>query len=217
MKKPNLHSPHKSPYETIVIVLALLAFIVLAVSVKSQPIFFDSAFLHWIHLHATHFYDSVFLFFTTLGSAAVLGPVTVLAVILLWVRKRRYDAVFLLCCVAGASVANVILKTLFHRVRPSLWHPSVLETSYSFPSGHAMSSSAVALAVVIILWDTRWRWPAIIFGSLFVLAVGYSRLYLGVHYPSDVMGGWCASTVLVLGIAKLLHHFKTKRPLKDIL
>jgi undecaprenyl-diphosphatase len=69
--------------------------------------------------------------------------------------------------------------------------PLAHETSPSYPSGHALVSAAFALALVIIARETRWRWRVGAAASAYVLAVGFSRLYLGVHYPSDVLAGWC--------------------------
>jgi membrane-associated phospholipid phosphatase len=70
--------------------------------------------------------------------------------------------------------------------------------SRSFPSGHATSSMAVTAAAVVLAWPTRWRWPALSLGAIFVAMVGLSRIALGVHYPSDVLGGWCLALTVVV-------------------
>jgi membrane-associated phospholipid phosphatase len=66
-----------------------------------------------------------------------------------------------------------------------------------------MGSLAVVATLVIVLWATRWRWLALGVGGAFVLLVGLSRLYLGSHYPSDILAGWCASLAWVLGVYQL--------------
>ena len=94
--------------------------------------------------------------------------------------------------VVGAAAMNVLAKLIVHRARPHFWPSIAPETDYSFPSGHAMISLAVLLAAVLLAWPTRWRWPLLLLGGLFVGLIGLSRLYLGVHYPSDVLAGWAA-------------------------
>ena len=107
---------------------------------------------------------------------------------------------------AGATVMNQVLKYIFERARPQLWEQLVHETSYSFPSGHAMVSAALGLAVVAALWNSRWRWWAVGVATVYILFVGFSRLYLGVHYPTDVLGGWLVSAAWVTAVALVLRR-----------
>ena len=80
----------------------------------------------------------------------------------------------------------------------------------SFPSGHATSSMAVTAAAVVLAWPTRWRWPALWLGAIFVAMVGLSRIALGVHYPSDVLGGWCLA-LTVVGVMRGVIRAATPR------
>jgi undecaprenyl-diphosphatase len=75
---------------------------------------------------------------------------------------------------------------------------------FGFPSGHAMASMALGTVVTVLAWRTRWRWPVLALSVVFVLAVSGSRLYLGVHYPSDVVAAWLASLAWVLGLRLVL-------------
>ena len=165
--------------------------------VEKEPIAFDTTIINWLHSHASPFLDSFFLVFTNIGGVVGIVTITILLSALLVYKKQRRNSLLLLIGVGGAAVANLILKGLFQRDRPSLFDPSVVETGFSFPSGHAMASSALILCVIIIFWNTRWRWLAISLGVFVVFAIGVSRLYLGVHYPSDVIAGWCVSTAWV--------------------
>jgi undecaprenyl-diphosphatase len=179
--------------------------------VEKEPIVFDVAILNWLHAHANAFYDQLFLIITELGGIVSVVVITALLIGYYWFyKKRRRPALLLAFGVGGAAAANVVLKALFQRERPSLWHPSVVETSFSFPSGHAMASAAIVACLVVILWRTRYRWIAIIAGAIVVGLVGLSRMYLGVHYPSDVLAGWCASIAWVTIVAVLLRWLAGK-------
>lgn len=93
-------------------------------------------------------------------------------------RARRLVLAF-----AGVALPLAIFAELAEEVREA----------DSFPSGHAMGSATLAAAVVMLLWRTRWRWPALVLGVCFAVWVGASRVYLGVHYPSDILAGWTAA------------------------
>ena len=153
------------------------------------------------------------VFITQLGGVLVLGLATVLAVGYFWYKRRKYAALMVLASMVGAGILNVLLKALFARERPDLWTQLVTETSFSFPSGHAMGSSAFALALIIILWQTKWRILVLILGSLYVLLIGLSRMYLGVHFPTDVVAGWLVSAGWVAIVAAFIVqriHKKSK-------
>ena len=104
---------------------------------------------------------------------------------------------------------TLLLKLALPRQRPNLWPRLVSESDASFPSGHAMYSLALVLGVLLLCWSLprfrRWRWAALGAGLAFSLLVGVSRLYLGVHYPSDVLAGWLTALIWVPGIFLLLR------------
>ncbi len=156
----------------------------------------DQAVAATLHDVATPVTTTVFLIITALGSletVALLG----LAVTVLYARKRRWlhVAVWLTALVGGAAL-NQLLKAFFARPRPVFDEPLLLEASYSFPSGHAMESMVVyeMLAYFAVLALATWRArTAFVFGAaLLVLLIGFSRMYLGVHYLSDVAAGYAA-------------------------
>ena len=122
-----------------------------------------------------------------LGYRGGVIPADILLIIVLIVRHRRRDTVFAAIAIGGSVLLNVIAKHHYGRARPSLWESLAPETTFSFPSGHAMGSMTLAAVLVLLAWNTRWRWTVAVVSAAFVLAVGWSRLYLGVHYPSDVL------------------------------
>jgi membrane-associated phospholipid phosphatase len=119
--------------------------------------------------------------------------------------RHRGNALFWAVAMGGTGVLNSGAKLFFRRERPELWLSPAPEHTYSFPSGHAMGSMALVAALAVLAWPTRWRWWAIILGGAFTLSVGFSRVYLGVHFPSDVVAGWSASLAWVLGLSQLAY------------
>ncbi|MBC7512377.1 phosphatase PAP2 family protein [Candidatus Saccharibacteria bacterium] len=134
--------------------------------------------------------DQVALVGTNAAGVPVVIGLTILGVIMLVIRKSYSKALFLGLVMAGTGAANTVLKLFFERQRPDLWQHLVNEDTFSFPSGHAMGSMAIGLTVVLLAWRTKWRIPITIGAVLYVLFIGFSRLYLGVHYPTDVLAGW---------------------------
>jgi undecaprenyl-diphosphatase len=130
---------------------------------------------------------------TTLGSGWVLWLVAAPATIALLVVRRYRLAVYLALTCLGPQVLSPTLKALVGRLRPVVPDPVAVEASKSFPSGHALGSFVVygaLLLVLVQLVGTRWRVPAAVATAVLVVAIGFSRVALGVHYVSDVVGAW---------------------------
>ncbi|HEX8464406.1 MAG TPA: phosphatase PAP2 family protein [Abditibacterium sp.] len=161
---------------------------------------FDDQILLFFHQFASIKRDSLVMHFTDLGRVQWMVPFCILVTAGLWISRRRSQAKFFALSSAGAAVLNVAAKLFFGRDRPALWTSPAPETDFGFPSGHAMVSMAVMLALAILLWPTRYRWPMTLFAVFFVTSIGLTRLYLGVHYPTDVLGGWCAALAWVGGL-----------------
>lgn len=170
----------------------------------------DRAILLAIREWHTPVLDGFVRIATDIGGVIGVVGLTGLGAALLWWAKKRRAMLQLMVGVGGAAVINLILKSLFVRERPDLWQQIVNETTYSFPSGHSMASSALALSVVLILWHTKWRWWAVAAGSAYTLFVGLSRMYLGVHYPSDVVGAWIISAAWVVLASILIGTIKPR-------
>jgi undecaprenyl-diphosphatase len=142
-------------------------------------------------------------------------PVAAVVVLILFRQRQWLSLAYLITTLLGSIVINRTAKVLLHRVRPHLWESPAPEFDYGFPSGHAMSSMTLVAALVILTWDSRWRLPVLVVGGLFVLAIGWTRLYLGVHYPSDILAGWMASVAWAVGVSLLLRLHPTKRRSKN--
>jgi undecaprenyl-diphosphatase len=132
---------------------------------------------------------------TALGGYAVLTLLTILAVGFLLTTRKYADAVLLLIAVIGGEILNETLKVGFARPRPDLVAHVVDVSSASFPSGHAMISAATYLTIGALLARVQERRAVKTYihatAIILTLIIGVSRVYLGVHWPTDVLAGWC--------------------------
>lgn len=130
---------------------------------------------------------------TTLGSTAAMAVLAVLVGGWCWWRGRRADAVLAVGAMAGASLVFRLLKVLLDRARPPVADHLVVETNESLPSGHATMSTVVVGTIVVLAWAGRGalaRAAMVVAAVAWVGAVGATRVYLGVHWVSDVLAGW---------------------------
>jgi membrane-associated phospholipid phosphatase len=191
----------------------VIIFVQLASEVGEHGILsFDAAILHVLHGIASPALNQVMVIITNTASALAIVSAIILGLIWLLRAGRKNEALGLLFGVGGAALVNGALKLSFQRARPSLWIPIVTEKSYSFPSGHAMMSSALAFSMILLFWKTRWRWYVLAAGVAYTLLVGTSRVYLGVHYPTDVLAGWCVSLVWIMLVHAVMNDFWLRRP-----
>jgi membrane protein DedA with SNARE-associated domain/membrane-associated phospholipid phosphatase len=160
---------------------------------------FDRAVATYLHSLATPPLTTFFLVITAFGSIEAIALLGLLVAADLAWRRRWVSLVTWLVAAGGSAVLSQLLKGLFARPRPFFEHPLLIEKSYSFPSGHAMESLVVygMLAYFVVLALESWRArTAVVFGTaLLVLLIGLSRMYLGVHYFSDVVAGYAAGGV----------------------
>jgi len=184
--------------------------------VEHETFWYDRPVLEGLHAMAREGYDQIMLVLSIIGYGAGIVPFDI-AVGLWFAWRRRWMLLgFWAASVGGAAALNVGAKLLFARTRPDLWQSIAPESTYSFPSGHAMGSMAAMAALVVLLWPTRWRWSMVIFGVVFVLGVGLSRAYLGVHYPSDILAGWMASLGWVIGMTTVFWGKLVLEPPADV-
>ena len=162
---------------------------------------FDIGFANLLHSWATPLATAVFVVITEFGGPIVVTLAIGLTLLYVWRRHWLHLGAWLVA-LAGGEVLNVLLKQLFHRPRPVFADPLyriLVQNDYSFPSGHAMGSLIAygMLAYFALLLVRTWRARSAIVCStaLLVLLIGFSRLYLGVHYFSDVVAGYAAGGV----------------------
>jgi undecaprenyl-diphosphatase len=167
--------------------------------------------LRWFHKVATPFLDTLMLAVTRLCNPAVALPVGLATLVILLARQAYLEAWIFVIAGLGAILLNRVLKPIFARPRPTLYPPLVQEKTFSLPSGHALGAMVLYGMIAYLLaeyYPQRAIWIYLLTGIL-VLAVGLSRLYLGVHWPTDVLAGWgigflwLATCITMLRLQKL--------------
>ena len=166
---------------------------------------------------ATSFFDVM----SAIGGPAGVAVIAVVVAILLLIRRRFYQVAYLALTAAGGGVLDWELKRYFARARPAVAQMLMRASGYSFPSGHAMGSTVVfgALAYVAFRTLNRWRWKAaaLAFAMTLIAAVALSRVYLGVHWISDVGAGitagllWVTVTTVAYETFRRIHTIRTLR------
>lgn len=193
----------------LVVGLAFSTFVVWAFAELTEEVIegesrrFDRAVLLWIGANFPGWLDSPMHFFTALGDYWVVIPLLTVAVVGFYLANWRLSAVVLLVSTAGSIVLTTVLKAVFRRERPELIDTGYTASFYSFPSGHATIAVGFYGALTLILaYHLRGvaRWVVVAFGTVLVLMIGLSRLYLGVHYPTDVLAGFLAAPLWLVSV-----------------
>jgi undecaprenyl-diphosphatase len=188
-------------------VIALLAFAALGEEVvERESMAIDLGVRGWVHAHQTLSLVKIAMSLSTVGSVTPLVGIAMAGAVYLVYRRRHLVAVPVLVAPALGVVAYVTLKNTFARARPSAL-ASVMEGTYSFPSAHATSSSAICCTLAYVFWREHLvnGAAALLFGVVIPLLVGLSRIYLDVHWTTDVLGGWSAG-VLVAALSASLYN-----------
>ena len=160
---------------------------------------FDVAVLQWLHEHSTPLLTQIATELTYLGTGTVVLMIVAVAALFLWHTEHKHSARLLLAAVAGNILLNGVLKLVFHRARPSVFEWQTTAVSSSFPSGHAMSATVCYGTVAyLVIRLQKHHWSRLLTGTaavILILLICATRLYLGVHYPSDVIAG------IIVGLA----------------
>lgn len=172
---------------------------------------FDILIYDFIHSFKSSFLTNVFKTITFFGSGPFL---IVVSIFLFFLFKNKKYGVFSLLNLGFIVFLNQVLKLLFSRPRPSEWM-MIFESGYSFPSGHAMVSMAFYGMIIFLIWRTNLKesykklWTIIL--GILVILIGISRVYLGVHYASDIVAGFMLSLSYLIIANSLLSYYLKKK------
>ena len=157
-------------------------------------------------------FDWVMLALPWTGTNLTVLPILIVFAFWLWRWRRRAElAVQLVTVSLGSLIMNAVLKDFYNRPRPELWEHRGQFAWASYPSGHAIVCTAVYFSIALMLYRERgWRWPFLAAGTLAVIVL-YSRLYLGVHWPTDVVGGLAIGVVWLAATEYAFAPFRLRR------
>ena len=163
--------------------------------------------------------DEIMLEITAMGAGAVMLLMVLVVSLFLWLSDHRWSVYLLIVSVLGGLIINQVLKGVFSRPRPTVVEWGETVSSLSFPSGHAMTSmityGCIAYLVGRLGSTPAMRLAVWIVAGLMIGAIGFSRMYLGVHYPSDVLAGFLCGAAWLAFVAsslKALAFFAKRRP-----
>lgn len=175
----------------------------------------DTQVAAWFHDHATPPVTRAAIVITFLGSPPFLGGASLATALFLTWRRWWHRLLALVLTMGGGTVLIILLKTLFHRPRPIFENPLVTLASYSFPSGHAMGSTLLAGSIAFIVATSLKAWRgrvlSILSAFIFVLLIALTRIYLGAHYLSDVLGAMAAGLAWLAFCLTAVETFR-RRP-----
>jgi len=203
--------------------LAVSAFVVWAFAeladevVEGESRRFDRAMLIWIHSHFPGWLDGPMRLVTALGYHWVVLPLLAVTVLAFYRKGWKLSAILLVVSTSGSILLTTVLKAVFERSRPELFDSGYTASFYSFPSGHAtVAAGFYGTLTLIMAYRLRGyaRWIVSACGVSLVLLIGFSRLYLGVHYPTDVLAGFLAAPLWLVFVGTVYGVWLSIRGLR---
>ena len=183
--------------ETVLIIFAGLVYWLLGFGLYQDGWFrWDEPIMLALHGQSQPWLDTVFLGITHTVQVWMALPILAMLVYL-WRRNEKISAVLLVVSAGIFPLVSLIVKEFFGRPRQTIFPPIDIETTYSFPSGHTRTAVGVYGFIAILLWQRGHRLLAV-FSGIWVVFVAVSRVYLGAHYPSDVLASLAVGTIMLI-------------------
>lgn len=190
---------------------ATFAFLAIADELREGDLdHIDTQIAIWVHQRDTPVLDIIMILFTKIGTGPVL--IAAIAAVAFWSYKhgRRSYILILAANAVVAMAVTPVLKAIFARARPTLFEVIKRPDTYSFPSGHSMSAVVIygSIATVIIALRPTAKVPTVICAGILMVGIGVSRVYLGAHWPMDVLAGWTSGVPFLLATIYIIHRAK---------
>jgi undecaprenyl-diphosphatase len=199
------------------VALMLLSWLGREILTGVTPIF-DERIRAVVHSFASPGLTTIMIALSTYGGPTSLSIIGVVLALAFLVKDWQRGALLVVVTMAGAGLLDVLLKQSFGRARPAAFFEYPLPVSHSFPSGHAFFAASFLGGLAVLVSgrvSSRWVRVAVwLLAGVLILLIGMSRVYLGVHYPSDVLAGYAAATVWVAAVAfgdRLVSHRRRLR------
>ncbi|MDM5293387.1 phosphatase PAP2 family protein [Peribacillus simplex] len=205
----------------IVSVLSLIGFSFIAFTISANEYLkFDEVVIALVQGLESPLLTSIMKFFTYIGSTSALIILSLFILFFLYkVLKHRLELILFSAVIIGSPLLNFMVKLFFRRARPDL-HRLIEIGGYSFPSGHAMNAFSLYSILTFLLWrhiTAKWaRVLLILFSMSMILSIGISRIYLGVHYPSDIIAGYLAGGFWIAISIWFFQRYQDRRKNKDM-
>jgi undecaprenyl-diphosphatase len=205
----------------IVSVLSLIGFSFIAFTIRANEYLkFDEDVISLVQGLESPLLTSIMKFFTYIGSTSALIILSLFILFFLYkVLKHRLELILFSAVIIGSPLLNLMVKLFFQRARPDL-HRLIDIGGYSFPSGHAMNAFSLYSILTFLLWrhiTAKWaRVLLILFSMAMILSIGISRIYLGVHYPSDIIAGYLAGGFWIASSIWFFQRYQDRWKNKEI-
>lgn len=202
-------------FKWIVLIICLILFFAILEDVLESEMFkFDNAVYTTISKFISEPVTIFTKILTTIGSAYVIIPVCLISVIIFLIKKEKRKSIYIFANLITIFLSNQLLKGIIQRPRPEGFR-MIEETGYSFPSGHSMVSMAFYGLYIYMIYkgikNKYLKWTLIALIGVLIIGIGISRIYLGVHYASDVIAGFCLSIsylVLFISLTRINENHK---------
>ncbi|MFX3635158.1 MAG: phosphatase PAP2 family protein [Candidatus Pristimantibacillus sp.] len=192
--------------------IGLIGFVFVALSIQTEFIVFgDEWMITGISQFESPAVTVIMKGLSFIGSLPFVIPLmVVIALFLAVVLKHRKEIILFVVTICGSALLNVVLKLFFQRERPTL-NQIISEAGYSFPSGHSMNACTFYGILIFLLWrhisSRKGRVLLLILSVAMIIGIGISRIYLGVHYPSDVVGAYLISCTWLFIVIHLFQRY----------
>ena len=202
-----LELPSKTSLATTGILMSLF-FVFLAFMVQSPSLTMqETQWLLWLHQQHSTILTQMSAILAYLGGLLIMGLV-IITICAITYKKQRIDlSLFTLISFVGSVVIGWLFKEIIARPRPEIWPQIAPHFGYSFPSNHTIYAVVLAGVLVAISYTSAWRTPVTIFAMLWCVLMGLSRMYLGAHFPTDVLGGLCLGVSWLCLVTWIFIHF----------